>query len=103
MTATDQVAQAFAEFDAWCREWDPESEMSIEVQASAYQRCCTMEEEIERQRRVIMDQGVKIGLLLVALSEIDDLAVSHTKGAVGKAQKIARQALTSGTKSQSVR
>lgn len=49
--------------------------------------------EIVRLRAVIMDQGIKVGLLLGALSEIDDLAVSHTKGAIGKAQKIARAAL----------
>ena len=53
--------------------------------------------EVERLRGVVMGQGVKVGLLLAALSEIDDLAVSHTKGAIGKAQKIARRAMAEGT------
>lgn len=50
-------------------------------------------DEIERLRAVILEQGIKTGLLLGALSDIDAVAIQHSKGGIGKAQKIARDAL----------
>lgn len=47
------VEEAFAAYDVWCREWDPDSEMSIENQAANYSKWCALQDEIKRLRSIV--------------------------------------------------
>ena len=40
MTGAEIAAEAFAHFDAWCREHDPEDDLTIEQKVKAYGEWC---------------------------------------------------------------
>lgn len=44
------VAEAFAAFDQWCKEHDPEGEMDTEQRVEAYGRWCDAGNKIDLDR-----------------------------------------------------